>query len=36
MSLAGFKPAIPPSEQLQTHALLHTATGIGNKVKVKR
>jgi len=36
MPLAGFEHAIPPSEQLQTHALDHAATGIGNKVKVKR
>jgi len=29
MNLAGFKPAIRASEQLQTHALGRAATGIG-------
>jgi hypothetical protein len=29
MPLAGFEPAIPASEQQQTHALDRTATGIG-------
>jgi len=29
MPLAGFKPAIPESEQPQTHALDHVATEIG-------
>jgi len=29
MPLAGFKPAIPESEQPQTHALDHMATGMG-------
>ena len=28
-ALAGFKPAIPVSEQLQTHALDRVATRIG-------
>jgi hypothetical protein len=30
MPLAGFKPAIPAGERLQTHALDRSATGIGN------
>jgi hypothetical protein len=29
MPSAGFEPAIPVSERPQTHALDHTATGIG-------
>jgi hypothetical protein len=29
--LAGFQPAIPASERLQTHTLDHAATGIGTK-----
>jgi len=29
MPLVGFEPAIPASEQPQTHALDHVATGIG-------
>ena len=27
--LAGFEPAVPASEQLQTHALDRAATGVG-------
>jgi len=30
MLLAGFDPAIPPSERPQTHALDRAATGIGS------
>jgi hypothetical protein len=29
MRLAGFKPAIPASKWVQTHALNHVTTGIG-------
>ena len=29
MPLAGFEPAIPEGERLQTHALDRSATGIG-------
>jgi len=29
MSLAGFEPATPAREQVETHALDRTATGIG-------
>jgi hypothetical protein len=28
---AGFKPAVPASKQLQTHALERAATGIGRQ-----
>ena len=31
MSLAGFEPTVPASEQSHTHTLDRTATGIGNK-----
>jgi hypothetical protein len=34
MPLAGFKLAIPASEQPQTYALDHMATGIGIKAVV--
>jgi len=32
MPLAGFKPTIPASEQPQTHALDHAATGNNTKI----
>jgi hypothetical protein len=35
MSAAGFEPAIPAVEQLQTFALDGTATGIGQNVNNK-
>ena len=35
MSLAGFEPAIPASERLQTHALDSPATGIGASVNAR-
>jgi hypothetical protein len=33
MPSAGFEPAIPAGERLQTHALERSATGIGKKRK---
>ena len=35
MSSAGFEPAIPAIERLQTHALDRAATGIGQAYKLQ-
>jgi hypothetical protein len=34
MPPVGFEPAIPASEQLQTHASHYTATGIGKDISL--
>jgi hypothetical protein len=34
MPPAGFEPAIPASEQLQTHVLVRAATGIGESLSI--
>jgi hypothetical protein len=36
MPPAGFKPAIPASERPQIHALDRAATGVGDKVVLRR